>query len=672
MPISHRSSYFAYKLFYCNYIKLCPLIDIFASDYFQNFMDQFIVSARKYRPITFDSVVGQRHVGETLKNAIRSNHLAQAFLFNGPRGVGKTTCARILAKTINCFNRNEEIEACEECESCKSFNEGHSLNVYELDAASNNSVDGIRALIDQVRFAPQIGTKKVYIIDEVHMLSNSAFNAFLKTLEEPPAHAIFILATTEKHKVLPTVLSRCQVFDFNRIEINDIVRHLQDIAEKEKIKADEDGLNLLALKSDGSLRDALSMFDQMVTYSGEHVTYDSVIESLSILSLDHFFQLTDHLVQADISKALLLFNDVLLKGFDGHNFVLSFAEHLRNLLVSQDHDTIQLLTVGDQIVEKYKSQTLRVSSVFLIKSLNLLSRADIAYKTSHNQRLLVELTLINIASLSSSNETSAESKTVAPSAREVDIPKKKSLEPTTEVKSREKVTPALVQEISQPEVEVKETTIEKESIVTPVSNEVKEIETQSEENLQEQVKNVDRKEEIEAVVTKKQTPIKSPSSVKSKVGIVSESISISDYTKEIKSELSDGNEDEAQLNSRSEEVIDLKFQEAWQSLIKVYEDKGKISLFSSLSKYKPRLTENLEAEVTYDNTAQLHAINKERSTILEHLRNALKNDRIKLKLVVSEGRYQKAYTQAEKLEKMIEKNPDINLLKDTLDLDLGQ
>ena len=644
------------------------MIDIFASDYSQYFMDQYIVSARKYRPVTFDEVVGQRHVGETLKNAIRSNHLAQAFLFNGPRGVGKTTCARILAKTINCFNRNEDIVACEECESCNSFNEGHSLNIYELDAASNNGVDGIRALIDQVRFAPQLGTKKVYIIDEVHMLSTSAFNAFLKTLEEPPSHAIFILATTEKHKILPTILSRCQVFDFNRIEINDIVRHLIDIAKKENIETEKDALNLLALKSDGSLRDALSMFDQMVTYSGENLTYDSVIESLSILSLDHFFHLTDYLVQSDISKALLLFNEVLLKGFDGHNFLLSFAEHLRNLLVSQDHNTIELLTVGDQIVEKYKAQTLRVSSAFLIKSLNLVSKADIAYKSAQNQRLLVELTLINIASLSTDNTPKRNTEDTSTSNLETSAPKKKPIEPANEIKTSQKESEKPSESVKKPE-DVRP--IEPKEPITPVQSEVKEKEIQSTEISQEQVKNVNRTDEIEAVVSKKQTPVKAPSNVKMKVGIVSEAISISDYTKEIKSEESREKKGEVLLKSRDEDVIEAKFQEAWLEMIKNYEKIGRISLYSSLSKYKPTLTEGLEVELTYDNTAQLKLINSEKQSILEQLRNALRNDRLKLKLVISSGSYQKAYTQKEKLEKMIEKNPDINLLKDKLDLDLG-
>jgi len=295
-------------------------------------MENFIVSARRYRPQTFDTVVGQTHITSTLKNAIKSSHVAQAYLFCGPRGVGKTTCARILAKTINCFNHTKNIEACGECESCKSFDSGHSLNTYELDAASNNSVEDIRNLINQVSFAPQIGSHKVYIIDEVHMLSQAAFNAFLKTLEEPPRHAIFILATTEKHKIIPTILSRCQIFDFNRIKIEDIVRHLGNISKKEKINSEDDALHIIAQKVDGSMRDALSIFDQMVVLAEDSITYKMVIDNLSILDYDYYFKVTDALLEKNNSSSLIIFNEILNKGFDGHHFINGLAEHLRNFL----------------------------------------------------------------------------------------------------------------------------------------------------------------------------------------------------------------------------------------------------------------------------------------------------------------------------------------------------
>src|ERR1051326_5006366 len=371
-------------------------------------MENFIVSARKYRPQTFDTVVGQGHITGTLKNAIRSHHVAQAYLFCGPRGVGKTTCARILAKTINCFNPTKNIEACDKCESCLSFNSGHSLNIYELDAASNNSVEDIRSLISQVSFAPQIGTKKVYIIDEVHMLSQAAFNAFLKTLEEPPRHAIFILATTEKHKIIPTILSRCQIFDFNRIKIDDIVNHLAEIAKKEKTKAEEDALHIIAQKSDGAMRDALSIFDQMVSLSGNNITYQTVIDNLNILDYDYYFKITDALLEKNTSYSLLLFNEILNKGFDGHNFINGLAEHFRNLLVCKDEITLQLIEVSASIRERYKTQSKKTEPNFLLKGLEILGKADFQYKSSRNQRLLVELTLLQLCSMHSMVEKKSE------------------------------------------------------------------------------------------------------------------------------------------------------------------------------------------------------------------------------------------------------------------------
>lgn len=364
-------------------------------------MENYIVSARKYRPTTFDSVVGQLSITSTLKNAIKNDHLAQAFLFCGPRGVGKTTCARILAKTINCFNVTQNIEACNECDSCKSFDEGRSLNIQELDAASNNGVDEIRNLIDQVRFAPQIGSHKVYIIDEVHMLSQAAFNAFLKTLEEPPKHAIFILATTEKHKIIPTILSRCQIFDFNRIKIDDISSHLAGIAKKEKVSAEEDGLHIIAQKADGALRDALSMFDQIISFSGGTITYKDVIENLNILDYDYYFKVTNSILSNNIADSLLLFNEVLNNGFDGHNFINGLADHLRNLLVCQDEKTVELLEVGATIKDKYLAQAKASNTNQLVHFLNTTTKSDTQYKASKNQRLLVEVMLMQLCSIDS-------------------------------------------------------------------------------------------------------------------------------------------------------------------------------------------------------------------------------------------------------------------------------
>ncbi len=363
-------------------------------------MEKFVVSARKYRPITFDAVVGQSHITTTLQNAIRTNHLAQAFLFCGPRGVGKTTCARILAKTINCQSLTEDISPCNECDSCKSFNNNASFNIHELDAASNNSVEDIRNLTDQVRFPPQSGKYKIYIIDEVHMLSASAFNAFLKTLEEPPSYAIFILATTEKHKILPTILSRCQIFDFNRIQIKDIAEHLANVAVKEGVKADYQALELIAQKADGGLRDALSMFDLNVTFSsGNGLTYQAVLENLHILDYDYYFRMTDALSAGNVSEAFLLYNEILEKGFDGHQFVVGLNEHFRNIMVSKDPQTVKLLQVADSIQQRYIEQSAKVSLGYIFSSLSIGSQLDINYKSAKNQRLHVEIGLMKLSQI---------------------------------------------------------------------------------------------------------------------------------------------------------------------------------------------------------------------------------------------------------------------------------
>ncbi len=367
-------------------------------------MENYIVSARKYRPATFDAVVGQRALTTTLKNAIASQKLAHAYLFCGPRGVGKTTCARIFAKTINCLNVTAEGEACNECESCMAFNEQRSYNIHELDAASNNSVEDIRSLIEQVRIPPQIGRYKVYIIDEVHMLSQSAFNAFLKTLEEPPHHAIFILATTEKHKILPTILSRCQIYDFSRISTADIVEYLETVANKEHIEAEPDALNVIAQKADGGMRDALSIFDQVVSFTNGHITYQSVIENLNVLDYEYYFRLTDCFLEHKITECMLIFNDVLKKGFDGNHFITGLTSHFRDLLVSRDAATLELLEVGASIREKYQQQAAKCSPQFLIRGMKLCNDCDLNYRLSKNKRLLIELTLIQVAQLNADGE----------------------------------------------------------------------------------------------------------------------------------------------------------------------------------------------------------------------------------------------------------------------------
>ena len=374
-------------------------------------MENYIVSARKYRPSTFDTVVGQRALTVTLKNAIANHKLAHAYLFCGPRGVGKTTCARIFAKTINCLHPTPDGEACNECESCVAFNEQRSYNIHELDAASNNSVEDIRSLIEQVRIPPQVGMYKVYIIDEVHMLSQAAFNAFLKTLEEPPRHAIFILATTEKHKILPTILSRCQIYDFNRIGVNDMVEHLENVASKEHIEAEPEALTVIAQKADGGMRDALSIFDQIVSFTNGHITYKSVIENLNVLDYEYYFRLTDFILENKVSECLLTFNDVLQKGFDGNHFITGLASHFRDLLVSRDPSTLPLLEVGASIRDRYLAQAQKCTAPFLFKAMKLCNDCDLNYRVSKNKRLLIELTLIQLAQLT---EPDAESEGRSP------------------------------------------------------------------------------------------------------------------------------------------------------------------------------------------------------------------------------------------------------------------
>ena len=373
-------------------------------------MENFIVSARKYRPASFDMVIGQDSITNTLKSAIKNNHLAQAYLFCGPRGVGKTTCARIFAKTINCINLGENAEACDKCESCLSFNSLRSFNIHELDAASNNKVEDIRSLNDQVRIPPQIGKYSIYIIDEVHMLSSSAFNAFLKTLEEPPSHAIFILATTEKHKIIPTILSRCQIFDFNRIRIEDIVARLMFVAKNEGIEAEEEALHIIGQKADGALRDALSIFDQIVSLCGKKITYKDVIENLNVLDYEYYFKTVDGALEGNVSSVLLTFNEILDKGFDGHNFISGLNSHLRDLLVCKDESTIKLLEATPAVKQHYLKQTSQCPVDFIFKSLEIGTNCDLSYKASKNPRLHIELSLIKLCRLLNDGGMEAEKK----------------------------------------------------------------------------------------------------------------------------------------------------------------------------------------------------------------------------------------------------------------------
>ena len=415
-------------------------------------MSKYIVSARKYRPIRFDEVVGQKHVSRTLKNALKTDHLGHSFLFCGPRGVGKTTTARILAKVLNCENKTEDFEPCNTCSSCESFNRNHSFNIFELDAASNNGVDHIRDLVEQVRFPPQQGDYKVYIIDEVHMLSQSAFNAFLKTLEEPPSYAIFILATTEKHKILPTILSRCQIFDFNRVKVDDMVEHLQFICNEEGITAEESALHTIAQKADGALRDALSIFDRIVSFSGKNITYDSVTESLNILDYDTFFAFTDAMLVQDKNKVLTLFNEVLLRGFDGDQIMLGLANHFRNLMMAQNKDLVHLLDVAPMVEQQYIQQARQTKFSFLLNALNIANACDVSFRQAKNKRLHVELALLKICYLG--NHTGPQQ--FIPSANETEEQLKKNTKPETEVKSTSTTVSQPKQEDVSDKVETKE------------------------------------------------------------------------------------------------------------------------------------------------------------------------------------------------------------------------
>ncbi|MBL7889484.1 MAG: DNA polymerase III subunit gamma/tau [Bacteroidia bacterium] len=586
-------------------------------------MDNFIVSARKYRPATFNTVVGQAHITNTLKNAIKNNHLAQAFLFCGPRGVGKTTCARILAKTINCTNKTADTEACDQCESCKSFNSGASLNVYELDAASNNSVDDIRNLVDQVRFAPQLGTHKVYIIDEVHMLSTSAFNAFLKTLEEPPKHAIFILATTEKHKIIPTILSRCQIFDFNRIQIEDIANHLAYIAKNENVTAETDALHIIAQKADGALRDACSIFDQIVSFAGSNVTYKAVIENLNILDYDYYFKVTDAILAENISQSLLIFNEILNNGFDGHNFIAGMGSHFRNLLVSKDNETLQLLEVGNNIKDKYKEQASKCSLSFLVRGLTILNKTDIQYKGSKNQRLQVELALMQLCSL---NTMSVEAE------KKNDISK-----PNITVSN-----PSSSTNTNNNQVQQQTATNEKTVISNPVANPTPAVSSS--------------------------TPAFKKTLLKTSTPSISQRFNTEKKAEETEVKEVTLNPTERPKQPVSQDSLDA----VWQRYANDLKAKGKQNLAIVLTSRQPTLgSDSLTIEYVINNKAAEEALNEDKTTFLSFLRKELNNYSVSLNIVVAQVEEGKnLYTATDRYKHLSEKNPAINKLRQAFDLDI--
>jgi DNA polymerase-3 subunit gamma/tau len=620
-------------------------------------MENFIVSARKYRPATFETVVGQHHITGTLKNAIKNNQLAQAFLFCGPRGVGKTTCARILAKTINCTNQTSDQEACGICESCVSFQTGHSFNFHELDAASNNSVDDIRSLIEQVRVPPQAGKYKIYIIDEVHMLSANAFNAFLKTLEEPPSYAIFILATTEKHKILPTILSRCQIFDFNRIKVDDIANHLNSIAIRENISVEADGLHIIAQKADGGLRDALSMFDQIVSYTNKNLTYKSVIDNLNILDYDYYFQLTNDLTSANVSRALILFDEILNNGFDGNNFINGLASHLRNLLVGKDPQTIKLLEVSENIKQKYLSQSQQTPVSFILTALNLANQCDLIYKNSKNQRLQVELALIKMCHIQSVLQLAQLPNTAATSATDSDQIKKK-----TNVKT-EAQAPSLIS--AQP-VTDKIPSTSPGNVPSAVLAEPEP--TFSPENQPAATPKTTSSAPASVSLNSTNKIVLKPQQAGSSAG----STLIPSLTALAK--MAHGEEDNEPKYIFGDDKDGFNYEQLmvlWKQFTTKAMEEHKINLYTLLTSNHPELNGS-EITVLIENTAQESILQAELVEFLNFLRTKLKNFDISMVTKKVERKIQnRLYTSTEKYQYLVEKNPKLEEMRKRFNLDIN-
>lgn len=594
-------------------------------------MDNFIVSARKYRPVTFDSVVGQQHITNTLKNAIHNNQLAQAFLFCGPRGVGKTTCARILAKTINCENISEQTEACGACESCKSFVGGVSFSIHELDAASNNSVDDIRNLIEQVRIPPQTGKYKIYIIDEVHMLSPSAFNAFLKTLEEPPSYAIFILATTEKHKILPTILSRCQIFDFNRIKVEDMANHLASIADKEQVSFEKDGLHIIAQKADGGLRDALSMFDQIVSFSNRNLTYQAVIDNLNILDYDYYFQLMDAIAEEDAAETLLIFDKVLNRGFDGGHFIAGLSNHVRNLLVTKEPKTLKLLDVSENIKKKYFDQSARLSSGLLLSALNIANHCEIAYKTSKNQRLQVELALLKMCHLSSAIKLAVN----GISTSQVELKKKLPESVNTSIPNVAPVSKSVAPVVDSIKVEIPK----------PVSQ-----------------------------ASSKETPVEEKKKFSSGKGwgAIKTSVSIPNLdTIFEEKEIAASEENDLVQGNEFREITLNSFISKWNTLAEKMKQENRITIYTIMTANAPRLKGNL-IEIDVENAVQSNQLKEGKIDMLNYLRVELQNFSLDIETFqLEQSVVRKAYTSQEKYKLMAEKNPALETLRKTFNLGLS-
>ena len=597
-------------------------------------MESFVVSARKYRPSTFETVVGQHTLTQTLKNAIKSNHLAHAYLFCGPRGVGKTTCARIFAKTINCQHLTDDFEPCNECESCKAFNEQRSYNIHELDAASNNSVDDIRSLIEQVRIPPQIGKYSVYIVDEVHMLSQGAFNAFLKTLEEPPAHAIFILATTEKHKILPTILSRCQIYDFNRITIPDTVGYLQKIAQKEQINIDVEALNVIAQKSDGGMRDALSIFDQLVNFCGTSISYQDAISTLNVLDYEYYFRLVDCALASDVSGALLLFNEVLAKGFEGQHFVDGLGSHLRDVMVSKDVATIALLEKGENVAKRYAEQAAKTPLPFLYKALQMVGDVSLNYRLSRNKRLAVEILLIKLCQIMGPVEVEPlQQKPIAPIS-------------SSPQKSPQKTAGG-------------NEGVDKETATSPQRAQV--------ERSVDSASAPEKAPEAVSQVKKnvRQAPATSPQTFHRSI-----SINVGNYVGQ--AETAVGNiHNSASREKRHKPFDEEQLRKAWaDSIDEVAEADDRLK--SIMYRREPVMVAADMAEIVLENNSQESDMKTIETKLVQFIRDQIENDDFTLRFRIAESQEKApvAYTSEDKMKLFVQKNSAVSLLKESFKLQL--
>ena len=600
-------------------------------------MDEYIVSARKYRPMSFDSVVGQQALTTTLKNAVKSGKLAHAYLFCGPRGVGKTTCARIFAKAINCEHPTADSEACNECESCKAFSEGRSYNIFELDAASNNSVENIKSLMDQTRIPPQVGRYKVFIIDEVHMLSTAAFNAFLKTLEEPPAHVIFILATTEKHKILPTILSRCQIYDFERMTVPNIIDHLKRVAEKENIQYDEEALNVIAEKADGGMRDALSIFDQAASFSQGNITYQKVIEDLNVLDAENYFNIIDLALENKVSEIMVLLNSVINKGFDGGHLVNGLASHVRNVLMAKDAQTLPLLEVSEQLRNRYQLQAQKCPINFLYTALQIMNRCDVEYRQSSNKRLLVELTLIQVAQITQKDDD------VPASGRS---PKRlKSLFKNLILKAQQKPTPQVVGSLKRDD-----DTVRSSNVAETVSVEV-----------------VSSPEKSVAETSGVRPKMNVPSGIPNSVNLGSLTMSFDNLLKTNKKnkqeeEVEVTNKDESEGFTQQDLVV------SWRAMCSRMPEKMQ-ALAQRMKNITPTITEYPTILVLAGNNIQLNEMLAIRSRIRATLAKELRNGQIEVEIRLAKHEEIKPMlTPRESFDKLLKTNRPVKKLVDTLGL----